>query len=102
MRICLAVIGLAALAACEQPAALRGAPEVRIATEAEVFDCTPTKIYTTTLGVSGSLTGPRTLELARNQTLANAEADGANTVYFESGGPNDPEALLVRARGYIC
>lgn len=96
----LVVLGLAG---CEPSPGLVGAPGMRIvSTEAEVAACTPTKIYTTTPGAFGGVVGQQALEFARNQTLANAQEDGSNTMFFLEGGPDDAEALIVRARGYVC
>lgn len=91
-----------ALAACEPAPEIVGVPDMRIATADEVSACQPTKIYTTTTGVFGSAVGTRTVEIARNSTMVNAQEDGANTVVFEQGGPGDDTALGIRARGYIC
>jgi hypothetical protein len=75
---------------------------MRVASDAEVTACTPTKIYTTTPGVFGPVVGEQALEFARNQTMADAQEDGANTIVFEEGGLGDTDAFLIRARGYIC
>ncbi|MEL6645247.1 MAG: hypothetical protein AAFQ79_15055 [Pseudomonadota bacterium] len=98
------VLGLAplALAACEPASGFVGAPGMTVASDAEVAACTPTKVYTTTPGVYGPVVGEQALEFARNETMANAQEDGANTIVFDSGGLGDTEALFVRARGYIC
>lgn len=75
--------------------------DVAILTDADVASCTPTRIYTTTVGVSGSAVQDRAIEIARNETLREAGSDGANAVVFEAGAPGE-SAFFVRARGYVC
>ncbi|MEM9476283.1 MAG: hypothetical protein AAGA71_13395 [Pseudomonadota bacterium] len=98
----LLVLAPLALAACDPSPGLDGAPAMNVASAEEVAACTPTKIYTTTPGVFGPVVGEQAMEFARNETMANAQEDGANTIVFESGGLGDPDALFVQARGYIC
>ena len=96
------VLAALALAACAPAPGLVGAPGVRIVTtEAEVAACTPVLVYTRTPGLFGPVVGEQALEYARNEVLAAAAADGADTVLFEEGGPNQP-AYYVRARAYRC
>ncbi len=89
------------LAACDISPFEDPVTEVRIAQDFEIAACEPLGIYTTTTGVSGQVIQDRAMEIARNETLANARDDGANTVVFESGAPGE-EALFVRAIGYRC
>lgn len=102
MRYAVLLLAPLALAACEPAGGLVGAPGLAVASAGDVAACAPTKIYTTTPGVYGPVVGEQALEFARNETMVNAQEDGANTIVFESGGLGDTDALFVQARGYIC
>ncbi len=86
-------------AACNNPG-FTGVPDVRTATAAEVAGCAFVTELRTRPGVYGPF-AQQGLDFARNQTLAAARDDGANTVVFE---PVEPGALVteIRARAYRC
>ncbi len=96
-----AVFPVLALAGCALSPFADPVTDVRVAQAADVVGCDPTGIYTTTTGVTGQVIQERAIEIARNETLATARADGANTVVFDVGAPGE-EALFVRATGYRC
>ncbi|MDU8945329.1 hypothetical protein [Ovoidimarina sediminis] len=94
----LAILGLAA---CEPASPLVDTSGVRVVTQAEVVECTPVSTITTTTGVSGELVREKALELARNETLEEIRATGADTAVLEAGGPGSDD-FFVRAAGYRC
>ena len=98
----IALMSLCLLAACQTPAIFRGDPAVAVARLDQVSGCAEVTRLTTTIGISGNIGREQALQLARNQTLAEAGAAGADTVVFLSGGPEDPRALLVEAVAYRC
>lgn len=94
----LAILGLAA---CEPAAPLVDTSGVNVVSQAEVGGCTPISTITTTTGVSGELVREKSLELARNETLAEIRKTGADTAVIEAGGPGSDD-FFVRATGYRC
>lgn len=87
------------LAACNDPG-FTPTPGVRVATQAEVASCAYVADIRARPGVYGPLL-QKGLEYARNQTLAAAAQDGANTVVFEQVAPGAP-VYEIRATSYRC
>lgn len=88
------------LSACTDPG-LTGVGGVRTATAAQVAGCTFVTNLRTTPPVFGQLLGQQGLEYARNQTLAAARSDGANTVVFDEVEPGAP-VYRITASAWRC
>ena len=94
----LAVIGC--LPACTDPG-LRGVPGVRVVPSDQVAGCT----FVTNLRARPPVYGPgladQGVRYARNTVLAAAQADGANTVVFDTVEPGAP-VFEVTGTAYRC
>ena len=95
------LIAALALSACEPASPLVDRSGIQEAFAEDVRGCTPLSTITTTTGVSGSLLGPRTMEIARNETKEKAAAAGADTVVWVNGGPGTDD-VFVEAATYRC
>lgn len=102
LAVALPVLAGLALAGCEKPRVLTGDPSVAVLTEAQAAGCTPVKRITTTTGVFGNIGREKAMELARNETQGQVAAAGGNAMVYVTGGPDDPDALFVEARGFRC
>ena len=89
------------LAACQPASPLVDTSGVREATLADVSNCKPISILTTTTGVTGTIARDKSMEIARNETKSMAREAGANTVVYQNGGPGSDD-LFVRAEAYVC
>ncbi len=102
LRAVAALASLPLLAGCVIAPAISGVDGVDILTPEAAASCTPLVRLTTTTGVSGEIGREEALQIARNQTLADALGRGANAVVFVTGGPDDPDAFFVEAQAYRC
>jgi hypothetical protein len=89
------------LTACEPPFPITDKSGVRVASPVEVTACNRRRVLTTTPGISGSIGRDKAMELARNETKANAADAGANTIVYQNGAPGSND-LFVRADAYFC
>ena len=90
------------LVACAPPPPFATPEGVTVATADQVASCQPLTRLTTTPGITSSVARNEVLGLARNETMEKAKNSGANTVVFVTGGPDDPDALIVEALTYAC
>ena len=100
-RSCIFVLCILGVSACQPASPLVDTSDVREATQVEVAACTPLSVLTTTTGVSGSIAQDKALEIARNETKANARDAGGNTIVYQNGAPGSDD-LFVRATAYRC
>ena len=102
LRSAAALSAAVLLAGCVITPGISGVDGVEIIDQSAAAGCTPIVKLTTTTGVSGPIGREQALQVARNETMANALARGANAIVFLAGGPDDPEALFVEGQAYRC
>lgn len=101
IRSALTLTAVAALlAGCNDPG-FRGVPGVRVAEAGAVGACRMVSHISMRPSVYGPVLAEEGVKYARNKVLESAQADGANTVVFETVVPGEP-VLEVKGTAYSC